>query len=160
MISINPYEIVMQMVNFLVLFLLLKRFLFKPLVAFLDNREDQIRGALADAKESKASAEQLLQDQEAALREARLEVREMRKQAERSIQEERETLLSKTRQDIDGRLKESQKEVDQQIAKAKKEIMDFSGKLSVSIAEKLTEETLSDAQHGAVVNRYLAKASR
>jgi F0F1-type ATP synthase membrane subunit b/b' len=84
----------------------------------------------------------------------------MRKQAERSIQEERETLLSKTRQDIDGRLKESQKEVDQQIAKAKKEIMDFSGKLSVSIAEKLTEETLSDAQHGAVVNRYLAKASQ
>ena len=50
--------------------------------------------------------------------------------------------------------------MDQQIAKAKKEIMDFSGKLSVSIAEKLTEETLSDAQHGAVVNRYLAKASQ
>ena len=75
MISINPYEIVMQIVNFSVLFFLLKRFLFKPLVEFLDSREAQIQGALDDAKQSKASAEQLLQDQEAALKESRLKLR-------------------------------------------------------------------------------------
>ncbi|MBD97990.1 ATP synthase F0 subunit B [bacterium] len=160
MISINPYEIVMQIVNFSVLFFLLKRFLFKPLVEFLDSREAQIQGALDDAKQSKASAEQLLQDQEAALKESRLEMREMRKQAERSIQEEREAVFSKTRQDIESRLRDSQKEVNQQIAKAKKQILDFSGKLSVTIAEKVTQETLSDEQHGAVVNRYLAKANQ
>ena len=160
MISINPYEIVMQMVNFLVLFVLLKRFLFKPLVAFLDKREAQIQGDLADAKQSKAAAQELLNDQEATLKAARLEVREMRKEAERAIQTERESLLSKTRQDIEGRLKESQKEIDQQVSKAKKQIMDFSGKLSVSIAEKVTEESLTDEQHGAVVNRYLAKAAQ
>lgn len=160
MISINPYEIVMQIVNFSVLFFLLKRFLFKPLVEFLDSREAQIQRSLDNAKQSKASAEQLLQDQEAALKESRLEVREMRKQAERSIQEEREAVFSKTRQDIEGRLRDSQKEIDQQIAKAKKQILDFSGKLSVTIAEKVTQETLSDEQHGAVVNRYLAKATQ
>ena len=160
MISINPYEIVMQIVNFSVLFFLLKRFLFKPLVEFLDSREAQIQRSLDNAKQSKASAEQLLQDQEAALKESRLEVREMRKQAERSIQEEREAVFSKTRQDIEGRLRDSQKEIDQQIAKAKKQILDFSGKLSVTIAEKVTQETLSDEQHGAVVNRYLAKANQ
>tara|TARA_Y100000389_G_scaffold38406_1_gene32774 strand:+ start:25621 stop:26106 length:486 start_codon:yes stop_codon:yes gene_type:complete len=160
MISINPYEIVMQIVNFSVLFFLLKRFLFKPLVEFLDSREAQIQGSLDDAKQSKASAEQLLQDQEAALKESRLEMREMRKQAERSIQEEREAVFSKTRQDIESRLRDSQKEVNQQIAKAKKQILDFSGKLSVTIAEKVTQETLSDEQHGAVVNRYLAKANQ
>ena len=42
MISINIYEIIMQMVNFLILLYLLNRFLIKPLSEFIEKRSSAV----------------------------------------------------------------------------------------------------------------------
>ena len=63
MISINPYEIILQMINFGILYYLLKRFLAKPLSSMLKNRANTIQHNLENAEMSKRKASELLTEQ-------------------------------------------------------------------------------------------------
>lgn len=55
MLSINISELIWGIINFILLYFLLKRFLFKPMLSFMDKRDARIREGL-EAKE-KALAE-------------------------------------------------------------------------------------------------------
>jgi len=58
--QINWFTVVAQILNFLVLVWLMKRYLYKPVLSAIDDREKKIAGQLADAKTKKdeAKAEQ------------------------------------------------------------------------------------------------------
>jgi F-type H+-transporting ATPase subunit b len=55
---IDWFTVSAQVVNFLILMWLLKRFLYKPILAAIDAREQRIAAELADAGAKKAEAEQ------------------------------------------------------------------------------------------------------
>ena len=55
--EINWFTVIAQIVNFLILVWLLKRFLYKPVLNAIDEREKKISGQLNDARETKAAAE-------------------------------------------------------------------------------------------------------
>jgi len=54
--QISWFTVVAQIINFLVLIWLLKRYLYKPILAAVDDREKKINGQIADAKAQKAEA--------------------------------------------------------------------------------------------------------
>jgi F-type H+-transporting ATPase subunit b len=54
--QINWFTVIAQIVNFIVLVWLMKRYLYKPILSAIDDREKKIAGELADAKSQKASA--------------------------------------------------------------------------------------------------------
>ena len=58
--QINWFTVIAQILNFLVLVWLMKRYLYKPVLSAIDDREKKIAGQLADAKTKKdeAKAEQ------------------------------------------------------------------------------------------------------
>jgi F-type H+-transporting ATPase subunit b len=58
--QINWFTVIAQILNFLVLVWLMKRYLYKPILSTIDDREKKIAGQLADAKTKKdeAKAEQ------------------------------------------------------------------------------------------------------
>ena len=53
MISINPYEIILQIINFGILYFLLRRFLAKPLSSLLSNRANMIKHNIESAELNK-----------------------------------------------------------------------------------------------------------
>lgn len=68
--SIN-WTLVFQWVNFGILLYLLKRLLFKPALAFLDRRREQIASRIEAARTSETQAQQLVAEREEELRQAR-----------------------------------------------------------------------------------------
>ena len=58
--QINWFTVIAQIINFLVLVWVMKRYLYKPILSMIDDREKKIAGQLADAKTKKneAKAEQ------------------------------------------------------------------------------------------------------
>ena len=53
------WDIVWTIVNLLILFLLLKHFLFKPITQMMESRTAEIENNLKDAEEQKQKAQQL-----------------------------------------------------------------------------------------------------
>ncbi len=54
--KINWFTVIAQVINFLILVWLLKRFLYKPILKAIDEREKKIAGQIKDANDKKAAA--------------------------------------------------------------------------------------------------------
>ena len=99
---INWFTVVAQIINFLVLVALLKRFLWGRLIAAIDEREKRIAGRLADAEATNRETEQLREQakaEEAALVERR---DQMIRQAQHEAEDERNSMIQRAREEVRG----------------------------------------------------------
>ena len=73
MISINISELIWTVINFFLLFFLLNRFLYKPVISFMEGRQARIDAKLREEEEARARIEEndaRLQEEKARSREA------------------------------------------------------------------------------------------
>ena len=96
MLSLD-WSVVWIIVNLLVLYALLKRFLFKPVCEMMDKRAKLIQDSLDEAEEKKSEAERLREDYKAALENARREAAEITEAAKAGAAGECEIMLENER---------------------------------------------------------------
>ena len=113
MLSINVSELIWTIVNFFLLYFLLKRFLYTPVVRFLDARQARLDEALNQEAEARAAAEKnekgieaqkalrreeaasiLAEAQRADAERSRLALAEAKEEAARSLEDANAALLS------------------------------------------------------------------
>ncbi len=99
---IDWFTVVAQIVNFLILVALLKRFLWGRLVAAIDAREKRIAGRLAEAEEKNQEAERL--KEQARAEEAALGDKhdQMIRQAQHEAEDERNAMIQRARDEVRG----------------------------------------------------------
>jgi F-type H+-transporting ATPase subunit b len=143
-------------VAFLLLFFLLSKFAWKPIVKALDERERSIEDALAKAEMAKEEMAKLTNENEQLLKQARIErdailkeAKELKDQivsdAKTSAQTEGAKMIEKARQEIDNQKIAAMAEVKNQVAS-----------LSVQIAEKVLRKQFEDqSKQDALVSDLL-----
>ena len=89
MLQLN-WNLVFEIINLIILCLLLKKFLIKPVTAVMDKRQAMISDGLSNARNSEAQADELKNRYEAALRDARNESGRLIEEAKKRAQEESE----------------------------------------------------------------------
>jgi F-type H+-transporting ATPase subunit b len=141
---------------FLLFFLLLAKYAWKPILNAVKAREEMIKGSLESAENARQDMKKMQADNEAILRKAReerenilKEAREVRdkiiNEAKGKASEEAEKLIEKARQGIE-------REKD----KALSEIHDQVAFLSVEIASKLLGEKLKESdKQNKLIDNYL-----
>ncbi len=135
-----------MLVSFLIVFFLLKKFAWKPILSMLHNREETIEKALQSAEKAKEEMQRLQADNEKILDEARME----REKIFRDAQSMRERIVAEAREQAkkekDRILDETRLAIQSEKAAAIKEIRETTADLSVKIAEKLLRHELSNDQ--------------
>ena len=104
--QIDWFTLVAQIVNFLILLYLLKRFLYRPIVGMMDNREQAIRARLQEAEEKRSEAEQ--------------QARHYRRQ-QKELEEQRDEQLAQIRQEVVARRKELLDKAHREVREKKKD---------------------------------------
>lgn len=89
--------LVAQAVNFLILLAILYKWLYRPLVRFLEQRRERIEQSLAEAKRIERELQELGVTKEWTLHEARREAEEIRRRAEAQAETQRQETLGKVR---------------------------------------------------------------
>ena len=72
-ISVNIWDILISFANLLVMFLILKRVLFKPVQKMFDTRKQQVEGIYAEANENRSAAASMKKEYETKMASAREE---------------------------------------------------------------------------------------
>jgi F-type H+-transporting ATPase subunit b len=149
--QINWFTVIAQVINFLILVWLLKRFLYKPVLDAIDQREKKIVSQLhdADAKEKKAIKEQ----DEYAKKNDMFEKgkKELMDKAIAETNEERQKLLEAARNDatvlrdkLDKSLKEMQENMNRDIVqKTQEEVFAIARKTLTDLASIDLEEQMT-----------------
>jgi F-type H+-transporting ATPase subunit b len=100
-VLINWFTVAAQIVNFLILVVLLKRFLYGPIVAAMAAREDKIAAQLAEARQKRQEAEQ----EEAAMLQKVREIEDQRQamlaEAEHQAESHKQELFTQARQEVE-----------------------------------------------------------
>lgn len=136
--------IVWQTVAFLLLVFLLGKFAWKPVMQSIHERERSIDDALESAKKAKEEMARLTSQNEALLKEARVERDAILKEA-KILKDQIVTDAKKTAQTEGAKLIEKAKqEIDGQKAAAMADVKNLVASLSLDIAEKVLTKQLED----------------
>lgn len=77
MLSINISELIWGIINFFLLYFLLKRFLFKPIISFMDKRKERIESGYEDEKHALEEKMQIEEQIRAAQEQSRSDARQL-----------------------------------------------------------------------------------
>jgi len=156
-LGINGPFLLAQIFNFFVLFILLRRFLFKPMVTMLESRKQRIADGLQAAelarREAEAERAQLQAQIDTERREAMERVAAASKRGETLAAE----IESSARQDAQKILEDARGEAARERERIIAEAQDQIAELAMLAAEKVLGRELSnrDTQR-AFVNQFLA----
>jgi F-type H+-transporting ATPase subunit b len=113
-LGLNWNGLIWQAINFIVLLLLLRQFLFKPVVGMLDARAQRVRESMEQADQARRAAEQAESDRQALLAETRKEAEAIRSRAD----EQAKRILA----DAESRAHERQQQIEQQAEASARQI--------------------------------------
>lgn len=149
-----------QLVIFIGLIFLMAKFAWKPILSSLDSREQGIVDALAAAENAKLEMVNLEASNQAAAQEARVQRDEMIKEAREIKEKMIADAAGQAQEKADKIIASAQEAIESEKKAALADIKSQVAELSVSIAEKLTRNELSekDAQL-ALIDKMLAEAN-
>jgi F-type H+-transporting ATPase subunit b len=151
----NPGLQVWTALTFILLYIVLGKYVWKPLSAALNERERKIRESLDAADEAKKHADESLAKQEEILNQARQEAQGLIAQGKKTAEAVREELITKARSDADTLVDRAKKEIVQEREKALDDLRKLAVDLSITATQKVIGKALSDKDHEDLVGQSL-----
>ncbi len=151
------WSIIWNIVNILVLFLLLKIFLFKPITKMMESRTAEIENNLKDAEEQKAKARELTAHYEEKLEGARAEAAQIVSDARQRGQQEYSNILKTATQDAQKERERSRAEMAQEREDMLRGVQENVTELVLLTASKLSQKELDQESDRKLVDSFLSE---
>ncbi len=141
---------------FAILYFVLSKFAFKPILAAVEGREQELRETMEQAKADREQASQLLAEQKQQLDAARADAQKIIADGRATADKMRADLLAQTHAQQADLLERAKRDIEAEkqgaIAALRREAVD----LAIAGASKVIERNLDDASNRALVDKYLS----
>ena len=156
-LGINLPGLIAQLVNFTILFLILRAFLWPRVVGMLDERTRRIRESMDRAAQLQQQATQAQQEFEAQIQQARQEAQEIVARALQTADRVKADAESDARKQADAIVERARAEIqlerDRAIADLRREFAD----VTILAAERVIKQSLDKQRHVALIEDVLAE---
>lgn len=156
-VSLNWGDMLTQVIVFLVLLLVVRKFAMGPIVAVMEKRRQHVENEIATAERGRKDAESLLAEQRRVLDEARIESKAIIDRAAKQASDEASRLIAEAQAATERMKADASTELAREVAKAKAELRDQMTGLSVLLASKIIEKELDETAQKAAVDKFLAQ---
>jgi len=157
-LGVNLPLLVAFVINFIVLFVLLRLFLYKPVLKMLDERAKRTAEAMEQAEATKKEYEQARVEVQRQIEKGRQEGQAFIAQAmqvgERLKEESRQEATKQAQTIVDRTRSELEAERDKIVGDLRREFVD----ISISAAEKVIKETLDKEKHRKLIEETLRES--
>ena len=143
LVQLDPGLFIWTILTFLILFFVLSKFAWRPLLEALESRENTIRSSLDAAEKAKQELESLNAETETIISEARSEAQSIRLEAKSAAEKVKADIIAQAGEDAkklrDENEKQIQVEKDRAINEIRQEVVD----LTLTVAERVIRKNLS-----------------
>ena len=154
-ISVNIWQILISLINLVLLFFIIKKFLFKPVKNILAKRQDEINSQYDAADQARTEAEQSRVAYEEKLSGAKSEADAILQSAADNAKYRGDKIIAEAQQTADGIIRRAETEAELERKKAidgiKQEIVSVSG----ALAEKMIEREINTDDHRALIDSFI-----
>jgi len=151
------FTFILQIISFLLLLGLLKKFLYKPLTKYLDERAKAIHNMVEGAKEAEQKAQKYARQTHQALDLARADALKMKKEARRLSDEERRKIIEEAKKEARFLIEEARSQFGRERELAFKKIKSEVAALSVDIASKILGREIKPEDHQRLAEDSIAE---
>ncbi len=154
-LGIEPAAIVVEMVGFVLLLLLLKKFLWGPVTNYLEGRQQEIASTYDKVEHTRQEMERLRDEYEQRLANIEAEARAQIQQAVKEAQQVREQILAEARQQAEKMIRDAEETIRYEREKAMEEMRLKVVDLTLLATSRILQESVDDARHRKMVQDFI-----
>ena len=153
--SLNLYTCVFAFLNFLILFLIVKKLLWKPIMNYMDTRAEEIETSINESEKANAEAQELKAQYEAQIKNARAEgqkiIDDMTARANNIYNSTVEKAEQEGREIIARAKEDSEREHQKILQESKAEIAG----LALAAASKVMSANMDNEANRKIIDKFL-----
>ncbi len=154
-LNINFFTALFTLFNFIAVFLVLKHFLFQPVMKMIKDRQDEIDHMYEDAGKAKESAEALQAEYQQKLYVATETGDRIVKEAIIRGQNKEEEIIRQANSEASAILEKAAADISQEKKKALNEAKDEISEMAMSIAEKVVGRELTQKDQDKLFDEFI-----
>ena len=151
-------NLVFTIINLLVLYLLMKKFLFGPIIKVMDVRKAMIDQQFAGAKEQEDQAKALKEQYEGAVKSAREESFQIMEQARKEAKAQADKTVEDTQAKVSAMLAKAQEDINTERENAMRQMKDDVASLAMEAAGKIIGKNSGADQDLSLYDQFIEKA--
>lgn len=154
-LSVNVWHILMAIGNLLILVLILKKFLFKPVQNIIKQREEEVSRVYSEADKAleDANAEKELYLKK--LDDAKTEADKLITTATARAKAESQEIISGAKAEAERRRRNADEDIELARKKAAEEMRDSISEMVISLAEKVVEKEIDQSAHASLIDEAI-----
>lgn len=154
-ISVNIWQILISLLNLLLLFLIIKKFLFKPVKRVLAKRQDTLDESYKAAEQANEEAQKNREELEAKLAGASKRADEIIQNATDNAKYRSEKIIEEAQARADGIVRVAQTEAELERKKSADSIKQEIVEVSSALSEKMLEREINTEDHRALIDSFI-----
>ncbi len=157
-ISIDAWTIIFQICNLLILLLLVRKFLWKRVMAVMDARQEEINGIYDAAGKDREQAAQMKQDYIERMGNAREEADRLVKNAVDTAHNRGDAIVKEAQHEAAHIKQKAEQDIEQEKRKAYAELMGEISGMAADIAGRMVEREINAQDHRDLVEEFIKSA--
>ena len=157
MLKFEFWSIFEAVANVLILFVLLRIFLFKPINKMRDERTRTIQDNLDSAEKAKAEAEELRQQYEDSISEAKEKANEIIVKAHEDAENERTAIIRKSQEEAEKIVADADKTIENERKRVLRQAQSEIADLAIEAASRIIGENVDDEKNRRLVDKFLSE---
>jgi len=154
-VSVDIWTMLFAWGNLIILFLFLKKILFKPLMKIIETRQEQIKNMYDEAQQEKDSAQALRIEYETKLEEASSQGEEIIKTAVQRAHQQEESIIRQANEAAAKKLRHAEEQIELEKKNALNQLKNEVSGIAVDIASAVIEKNLNEQDNREIVDKFI-----
>ena len=156
-LTIDPVTMIATLINTLILFLVLKHFLFKPVNKILDERKQNVEETYRQADEKLSEAARLESEYTEKLANAKEESAEIVKNATKRAQTRSDEIIAEAKKEASSLMVKANADIEKEKKRAVNQIKDEISDIALAVAEKVVEKEIDPKDHERLIESFISE---
>jgi F-type H+-transporting ATPase subunit b len=155
--QIKISDVIGTMINFFILFLILRHFFFNKVNNMLAARSEDISNDISSAKANNEKAELLRLENEQKLKDASAEGKSIVESFKAKAEKISKQIVEEANSEAQNTLEKGKKELQREVEKASSDIRSQAVDLAVMLSAKALGQTIDEVQHRKLIEEFISK---
>lgn len=149
-----------QIINFLILAYILKRFLYKPILSVLKEREKKIAKGLEDAKNAQLALDEAEKKKNEILKETQTQAEKILELAKTQSRQIKDETLQTTKEEAENIINQARTQAQLEFKKMQDQARNLSLDISHSVLQRLIKSLFTKEEQSKILGRALAQLKK
>lgn len=159
-LGVEPFQLLIQIFNFIVMFLVLSKLLYKPILKILEERRKKIEEGLRYAEKIKKDLEENDKKREEIISEAKNEARKIIEEGKKSGRQMEAEIIEKAHQEAQEIIAKGRSELSLERIEMEKQLRGQTIEIATSMAESILSRILDKKYQTDVINKKIRELEK